>query len=313
MQVVVVAHHAQDPPHRVGRNRPVGEGEHLVRQGKRVPHSPVGLSGHQAERLVGGLHSLPLQHLPNPRRDVQDPDAAKVEALTPREDGCGRLLDLLRFGGCKDEVHPRRWLLQHLQEGVPGLPGEHVGLIDDVDLVPVLVGGRIHGPLPEVPCILHSPVRGGIDFHHVQRRGPAPDPGAVAARPAGLAVLGPVGTVEGHGQNPGQGRLAHTPGATEEVGMPYPSGGDSPPERLGDVFLRGHLREGEGPILAGEGGVGHGPTGRGRSAGPGTSRTDGLPAPRAPGNLARLDWNRSWNRNRRGMRRRVRGKRNAPG
>jgi hypothetical protein len=106
MEIVVVAHHAQDPPHRVGRERSVGKGDDLVRQRERVPHSPVGLPGHQAERFVGSLHALPLQHLPHPGRDVQDPDPAKVEALTARKDGGGGLLDLLGLGGGEDEMHP---------------------------------------------------------------------------------------------------------------------------------------------------------------------------------------------------------------
>ena len=59
-------------------------------------------------------------------------DAAQVEALAAGQDGDRNLADL---GGGEDELRVRRRLLQRLQEGVERLLGEHVDLVDDVDLV----------------------------------------------------------------------------------------------------------------------------------------------------------------------------------
>jgi hypothetical protein len=45
--------------------------------------------------------------------------------------------DLVRLGRREDELHVRRRLLERLQQRVEGLRGEHVHLVDDVDLVAV--------------------------------------------------------------------------------------------------------------------------------------------------------------------------------
>ena len=49
--------------------------------------------------------------------------------------GANRPDDLFRFCGGEDELDVWRGLLDEFQQGVKALRGDHVGLIDDVDLV----------------------------------------------------------------------------------------------------------------------------------------------------------------------------------
>ena len=69
----------------------------------------------------------PAQHL----GDLLERRALEVEALAAVDD---RRHDLVRLGGREDEDGVRRRLLERLQERVPGLAGEHVRLVEDVDL-----------------------------------------------------------------------------------------------------------------------------------------------------------------------------------
>ena len=50
--------------------------------------------------------------------------------------------DLLRLGGGEDEFHVRRRLLDEFEQGVEALRGDHVGLVEDEDLVAVAGGGE---------------------------------------------------------------------------------------------------------------------------------------------------------------------------
>ena len=61
----------------------------------------------------------------------------EVEALAAVGD---RRHHLVRLGRREDEERVRGRLLERLQEGVPGLLGQHVGLVEDVDL-PVAAAG----------------------------------------------------------------------------------------------------------------------------------------------------------------------------
>src|SRR5256885_7412414 len=57
------------------------------------------------------------------------------------------------------KISTRGWLLERLEERVPGLLGEHVGLIEDVHLVPPR-NGRVRDLLPEIADVVDRVVRG---------------------------------------------------------------------------------------------------------------------------------------------------------
>ena len=64
--------------------------------------------------------------------ELLDRRPAEVEAVAAVDD---RRQDLLRLGRGEHEDRVRRRLLEGLEERVPGLRREHVGLVEDVDLV----------------------------------------------------------------------------------------------------------------------------------------------------------------------------------
>ena len=134
-------------------------------------------------------------------------------------------------------------LLQGLEQGVRGLGGQHVDLVDDVHLPPP---GRAQvRPGDQVAHGVDPPVGGGVELDDVE--GPAlGDLGARRADAAGLAVEG-VHAVQGLGQDAGAGRLARAPGAAEQVGVGDPVVPDGVAERVADVVLAPDVGEALGP------------------------------------------------------------------
>ncbi len=227
------------------------EGEHLVEQGQRVPHPALGPAGDRQQRALAGVDPLPLEDRLEASEDVLDGDPPEVEALAPRQHGGRRLLDALRLGGREGEDHPRGRLLEDLEERVPRLPGEHVRLVDDVDLVAPLLRGSVHGPLAQIPRVVDPAVAGGVDLHHVQRRASGPDALARLARAARLAPL-PVRTVEGHGEDAGRRGLADPPRAAEQVGVAHAAALDGRAQGAGDRVLADEFVEASGTVRTGE-------------------------------------------------------------
>ena len=61
------------------------------------------------------------------------------------------------------------WLLERLQERVPGVLRDLVRLVEDVHLAPELAG-RIREALAQVPDGLDAAVAGGVDLDEVEGR-----------------------------------------------------------------------------------------------------------------------------------------------
>ena len=258
LQVALFGDHAQHPDDSLHRDLAAGQGQHLVQHRKRVAHPAVGLASDRPERAGVVGDAFAVEDFGEAFHDVASSNAPEVESLAAREDRRRRLLDLLGFGRGEDEDYAGRRLLQDLEEGVPRLAREHVGLVEDVDLVAAFLRGGVHGAFAQFPGVVHSAVGCGVDLHDVQRRVAPPDAGAVLAAAAGLAVGLALRAVEGHRQDPGQRGLADAPRAAEEVGVADPSPRQSVLESLGDVFLGRDVAEAAGPVLSSEGEVGQG-------------------------------------------------------
>jgi hypothetical protein len=86
---------------------------------------------------------------------------------------------LVLLGGREHEHYVLGRLLEHLQEGVEGLGGQHVDLVDDVDLREPADGGEVD-PVPEVPYLVDPAVGGRVHLDHVKRRVVHDGPAAVA-------------------------------------------------------------------------------------------------------------------------------------
>jgi len=167
----------------------------------------------------------------------------------PRADGPD---DLLRFGGREDELDVVRRLLHELQQRVEALGGDHVGLVEDEDLVAVPGRGE-GGALTELARVVDPVVGRGVNLDDVERAAAASR--QLAARVAGAArgVRGALGAVEAAGEDAGGGGLPAATRAREEVGVGDPAGAEGSHQRLRHVLLADHLTEGVRPVAAVEG------------------------------------------------------------
>ncbi len=150
--------------------------------------------------------------------------------------GSDRADDLLGLGRREDELEVRRRLLDELEQRVEALRRDHVGLIDDVDLV-AAADRREEGPLPQVAGIVDATVAGSVDLDDIHAAGATA--GEVLARLALAARIGDrcLLAVEGSGQDAGAGRLAAAARTAEQIGVVDPIGGKGVAQGLGDVVL----------------------------------------------------------------------------
>ena len=166
--------------------------------------------------------------------------------MGPRAD---RADDLLGLGGGEDEADVLRRLLDDLQQGVEALRGDHVGLVDDVDLV--AVAHRLERRLlAQLAGVVDAAVGGRVDLDDVDRARPAG--GQLDARVAAAARLvgRALGAVQGAREDARARGLAAAARAGEQVGVVDAVVPQRRPQRLGDVVLADHLRERVRPVAA---------------------------------------------------------------
>ena len=222
-----------------------GAGEQLVEDRQRVAHRAAARADDEREhgRLdVDALGRAGLLEQAAQRRRRDEPERVVVGA---RPDRRQHLVGLRRR---EDEDEELRRLLDHLQQGVEALRGDHVRLVDDVDLV-AAVHRREERALPQVAGVVDTTVAGGVDLDDVERAGAVGrqrDAGpADAARGGGGALL----AVQRAGQDPRRRRLPAAARAAEEVGVVDPAAVDGVDQRRGDVLLPDHLGEGRRAVL----------------------------------------------------------------
>ncbi len=155
--------------------------------------------------------------------------------------------DLLGLGRREDELHVRRRLLDELEQRVEARRRDHVGLVDDVDLV-AAVHRSEERPLAQVARIVDTAVGGRVDLDDVDAARPAAR--QVAARLAVAAGLGrrAVLAVEGAGKDARARGLAAAARAGEQVRVVDAVVGQRPLERLGDVLLADDVAERVGTV-----------------------------------------------------------------
>ena len=215
----------------------------LVQQAQGVAESAVGHAG-QDLRTVGCQGDV-LR-----RRDLQKlllrvtrQDALEGEPLAAGQDGGG---DLVQLRGGQNEQQVLRRFLHDLQQGIEGVPGEHVDLVDDVH--PFFQhGGGIHRLLPQGAGVVDAAVGGGVQLRHVQQ-GACIDAAAAVTLAAGGAVHG-VLAVHRLGQDAGAGGLAGAAGAGEQVGVAHAALRHLALEGVGDMGLAHHLGKGPGTVF----------------------------------------------------------------
>ncbi len=140
----------------------------------------------------------------------------------------------------------RRRLLQRLEQGVLGALGEHVDLVQEVDLV--APRHRVEDDvLTQLADVVDTVVAGGVLLDEVH--GPAFEEGAAGvAFVAGLAFHGR-GAVGGLSDKPPEAGLAGASRSGQEVGVSDASGGHGVAQSAGDKLLADDLSEGLGAPL----------------------------------------------------------------
>jgi len=249
VEVEVLVHHA----HRLGElavlQGVAAERERLVEGRERIAQCAVALAGQQHEALLVRRHPLGLADLAQACHGAWHRNAAEVEPLAPRQDGGQHLVRLRR---CKNKEGVRRRLLQGLQQGVEGLVGEHMDLVQDIDLLLVALGRDAH-LLAQLADVVDLVVGGRVHLEDVEAA-------SLLERDAGVALaarLGPVLAllarrlaVDGLRQNAGGGRLADAARPAKQVGVRQAIELDRVLERIGDVLLGHHLLKERRPVLA---------------------------------------------------------------
>jgi len=208
----------------------------LVEEGDGVAHRAGSLPGYEQQRVIFDGDIFLGGHALEVGEDFLDRDAAEFEALHARENG-GR--DLVHLGSGQDEHRVGGGLFQGLEQRVERCGGEHVHLVDDIDLIGALGGGKVD-LLAQVAHVIDGGIRGGVDLDQVEEAplvdGPAVRAGI--ARPVGGVW---VEAVERLGQQAGGGGLSRAARASKQVGMPGMPGAHSIAQGLDHVFLGDNL------------------------------------------------------------------------
>ena len=152
--------------HRLRVDRAVRRGGELVEGRHGVPERPAGAAGDQRQGRVGRLDSLAFRDPAQQRDELGEPGSLEDERLAARADGGEHLAEL---GRAEDEEEMRRWLLDELEECVPGRGRQLVRLVEDVHLVPAL--DRLqHHALADLPDVVDAALRGGVHLDDVEGR-----------------------------------------------------------------------------------------------------------------------------------------------
>ena len=185
--------------------------------------------------------------------DLSRPDALEVKSLKAAEDRRRRLRDLLRFSCRKDKDNAGRRLFENLEKSVPRLTSQHVRLVDDVHLVALVSGGRVHRAFAKVACVVDAAVGGRIDLHDVETRCAAPYTFARHAHATRLAVLTAVLAVERHREHASERRFADAARSAQQVAMRNSAARNRALQRRRHVRLHGDIAEALRAVFASEG------------------------------------------------------------
>ena len=204
---------AEDGEDVVGRDVGARVGDELLERAERVAERAGRVAGEQRDGVGRDLDRLRGGDARDDGGDLLDRRAGEVEAVAAVDH---RRQDLLRLGRGEDEDRVRRRLLERLEERVPRLRGQHVRLVEDVDLRTPGHRRELHG-LAQLADVVDRVVRRRVHLDDVQRRR-AGDRDARLALPAGLDRR-PVLAVHARREHLRHRRLARPPRAHEQVGM----------------------------------------------------------------------------------------------
>ena len=188
-------------------------------------------------RRVGGP-AIGLEDPGELALDLGHRQPADVVSLESGQDGRREAGGL---GRGEHEGHEVGRFLERLEEGVPGVLRDLVGLVEDVDLAPELAR-RVRQAFAELADGIDAAVARRVDLDEVERDAVA-DGDARRAGIAGVAVA-QVGAVDGLGEDPARATSCPVPrGPTKRIAWRDAAGPDRVAERLDDRLLADDLAE----------------------------------------------------------------------
>ena len=141
-------------------------GHELLERAQRVAERAGRVAREQGDGVGRDLDRLRGGHARDDDGDLLDRRAREVEAVAAVDD---RRQHLLGLGRGEDEDRVGRRLLERLEERVPGLRGEHVRLVEDVDLRAPGHRRELHG-LAQLADVVDGVVGRRVHLDDVQRR-----------------------------------------------------------------------------------------------------------------------------------------------
>ena len=126
-------------------------------------------------------------------------------------------------------------------------------LVDDVHLVALVSGGRVHRAFAKVACVVDAAVGGRIDLHDVETRCSAPYTFARHAHATRLAVFTAVLAVERHREHASERRFADAARSAQQVAMRNSAARNRALQRRRHVRLHGDVAEALRAVFASEG------------------------------------------------------------
>ncbi len=106
--------------------------DHLTEDRQRVPHASGPRASHQGQGRRFGRYAFGFADRGQKLLKILGSHEAKRVVVRPRSN---RGEDLVRVGRGEDETHVLWRLLNQFQQGIEAGGGNHVGFVDDVDLV----------------------------------------------------------------------------------------------------------------------------------------------------------------------------------
>ena len=208
------------------------ERHRLVKDRKRVTHSPVGFLRYHMQGLIINIHTLLPRYHPKVAHDVRHRDPVEIVGLATRKN---RRQNLMLLGRGKNEYGVCRRLLQRLEKCVESRGRKHVDLVYDVNAVLSHLRRNLH-LVHQVLDVINTVVGRGVQF--VNTIGPpfleGPAGLTLAAR---LHIRRRIGAIDGLCEYPGRGCLPHSARPAEQVGVRQFPPDDGVLQGLGYVVL----------------------------------------------------------------------------
>ena len=136
----------------------------LIKNRERITHRTAAGTNHQLQHARLHRHLLLIaQALQVRQKNLRRHQTERVVVGTRTN----RAQHLIRLGRREDELHVLRRLLHNLQQGVKALAGDHVGLVNNENLVAV-THWRQGRALAQVTGVIHAAVARRIHLNHVE-------------------------------------------------------------------------------------------------------------------------------------------------